>query len=143
MKEKIIVHGFVLILFLVFLQRTITIIRYSDKSNLGKGIIYDSSSYKRSANSATTYTYLIRDKKGNQYQDNGNSDTKEYGFLIGDNVIFRKLNNGDSRSVRMISRNGEQVRGYYGFVDYISPILVLVIILGYLFVPGFLKRYRN
>ena len=140
MKEKIIVHGLVLIVFLVFMQRIITIIKYSDKSNLGTGIIYDSSSYQRGANSATTYTYFIVDKNGKKYEDGGNSDTVEYGFLIGDAVTFRKLYNGDSKSVRMIKRNGEQVRNYYGFVDYASVVVVILIILSYIFISKILKK---
>ncbi|MBS7233024.1 hypothetical protein KHA90_18540 [Flavobacterium psychroterrae] len=138
MKGKIIFHGFVLLLFLVFLQRIIVNIKYYNE-DLVKGIIYDSSSYKRGSNSATTYTYFIKDKIGKKYEDGGSSDTAEYGFLIGDRVTFRKLHNGSSTSVRMIKRNGEQVRNYYGFVDYASVICIILLILGYIFIPKLLK----
>lgn len=138
MKGKIIFHGFVLLLFLVFLQRIIVNIKYYNE-DLGKGIIYDSSSYKRGSNSATTYTYFIKDKIGKKYEDGGSSDTAEYGFLIGDTVTFRKLHNGSSTSVRIIKRNGEQVRNYYGFVDYASVICIILIILCYIFIPKLLK----
>jgi len=139
MKGKILFHGFVLLLFLVFLQRIVTNIIYNSENNLGEGIIYDYSSYKRGGNSATTYTYFIRDKNGRKYEDGGDSDTNEYGFLIGDKVVFRKLHNGGSNSVRMIKRNGEQVRNYYGFVDYASVVSVILIILGYIYIPKLLK----
>lgn len=140
MKEKILFHGFILILFLVSLTRIINNITYSKENNMGKGVIYDSKSYKRSINSATTYTFLIIDKNGIKYEDGGDSDTKEYGFVIGDTVMFRKLHNGDSKSVRMIKRNGEQVRNYYDFVDYASVGVVILIILGYIFIPKILKK---
>ncbi|CAA9199559.1 hypothetical protein [Flavobacterium collinsii] len=140
MKEKIIFHGFILIIFLVSLKRIINNIVYNKENNIGKGVIYDSSSYKRSANSAKTYTYSIVDEDGKKYEDSGNSDTVEYGFLIGDTVTFRKLHNGDPKSVRMIERNGEQVRNYYGFVDYASVVCIILIILGYIFIPKLLKK---
>lgn len=139
MKGKIIFHGFVLLLFLVLLQRIIVTIRYRGE-DLGKGVIYDNSSYKRSVNSATTYTYFIIDKNGKKYEDGGDSETNEFGFSIGDLVTFRKLHNGDSKSVRMIKRNGEQVRNYYDFVDYASVIGIIVIILGYILIPRLLKK---
>jgi hypothetical protein len=139
MKEKIIFHGFILIIFLVSLMRIINNITYSKENNMGKGVIYDSDSYKRSGNSARVYTYYIVDKNGKKYEDGGSSDTVEYGFLIGDTVTFRKLHNGDSKSVRMIKRNGEQIRNYYGFVDYASVICIILIILGYIFIPKLLK----
>ena len=140
MKEKIILHGFVLIIFLLSLKRIINSIIYSKENNIGKGVIYDSDSYKRGANSAKTYTYSIIDKNGKKYEDSGNSDTIEYGFLIGDTVTFRKLHSGDPESVRMIERNGQKVRDYYGFVDYACALCIVLIILGYIFIPKLLKK---
>jgi len=139
-KEKIILHGLVFILFLFFAQRTIVNIIDCTKNNLEKGIIYNITSYKRSINSATTYTYFIIDEKGIKYEDGGDSDTKESGFLIGDTITFRKLHNSNLNSVRMIKRNGEQVRNYYGFVDYASLIGLIIIILCYIFIPKLLKK---
>ncbi|MEN2488498.1 hypothetical protein AAYQ05_11925 [Flavobacterium sp. B11] len=139
MKEKIVFHGFILIIFLIFLQRIVINVIYTNENNLGEGKIYDSSSYKRGANSARTYSYSIIGKDGIKYEDSGNSDTNQYGFLIGDQVVFRKLHNGDSKAVRMIKRNGEQVRNYYGFVDYASFISVILIVLGYIYIPKQLK----
>jgi hypothetical protein len=139
MAGKIVFHGFILILFLVFLQRIAVNIIYINKNNLGEGKIYDSSSYKRSINSATTYSFSIIDKNGVKYHDSGDSDTNQYGFSIGDKVVFRILHNGDSKAVRIIKRNGEQVRNYYGFVDYASVISVILIILGYIYIPKLLK----
>ncbi|WPO77477.1 hypothetical protein [Flavobacterium sp. KACC 22761] len=139
MKGKIIFHGFILIIFLIFLQRIVINIIYTSENNLGEGKIYVSSSYKRSANSAKTYSYSIVDKNGAKYHDSGDSDTKQYGFSIGDKVVFRKLHNGDSKAVRMIKRNGEQVRNYYGFVDYASVVSVILIILAYIYLPKLLK----
>jgi hypothetical protein len=139
-KEKIIFHGFILIIFLVSLKRIINNITYKKEINIDKGVIYDRESYKGSANSAKTYTYSIVDEDGKKYEDSGNSDTVEYGFLIGDTVTFRKLHNGDPKSVRMIERNGEQVRNYYGFVDYASAVCIILIILGYIFIPKLLKK---
>lgn len=139
MKGKIVFHGLVLIIFLVFLQRIVINIIYTSENNLSEGKIYDSSSYKRSGNSARTYSYSIIGKDGIKYQDSGDSDTNQYGFLIGDQVVFRKLHNGDSKAVRIIKRNGEQVRNYYGFVDYASVISVILIILGYICIPKLVK----
>jgi len=139
MGGKIVFHGFMLILFLVSLQRIVINTIYTSKNNLGEGKIYDSSSYKQSTNSARTYSYSIIGKDGAKYEDSGDSDTNQYGFLIGDEVVFRILHNGDSKSVRMIKRNGEQVRNYYGFIDYASVISVILIILGYIYIPKLLK----
>lgn len=55
-------------------------------------------------------------------------------------LIFRKLHNGDSKSVLMIKRNSEQIRNYYGFVDYVSVVLLILIILGYILIPEILKK---
>jgi hypothetical protein len=139
MKEKIIFHGFILIIFLACLQRVISNIIYISNYNLGKGIIYDSKSYKRSINSARTYTYLINDKNGIKYQDSGDSDTKTYGFRIGDTVTFRKLNIY-SNNVRMITRNGKKIRNYFGFVDYATLFSLIFIIFSYIFIPKILKN---
>ena len=140
MGGKILFHGFIFAVFLVSLTRIINNITYSKENNRGKGVIYDSDSYKRSGNSARVHTYYIVDKNGKKYEDGGDSDTIEYGFLIGDTVVFRKLHYGDPQSVRMLKRNGEQVRNYYGFVDYASVAIVILIILGYIFIPKILKK---
>lgn len=140
MGGKILFHGFIFTVFLVSVTRIINNITHSEHNNIDKGVIYDSDSYKRSGNSARVYNYYIVDKNGKKYEDGGNSDTIKYGFLIGDTVVFRKLHYGDPQSVRMIKRNGEQVRNYYGFVDYASVVIVILIILGYIFIPKILKK---
>ncbi|MFB9079924.1 hypothetical protein ACFFLS_08535 [Flavobacterium procerum] len=137
--KVIIFHFFVLLAFLMFMKRTVGLF-YSREKTLGTGVIYDHNTYKRGSNSATTHNYFIIAKDGTKFNDNGNSDTAYYGFRIGDTVVFRKLFNGNT--VRMLQRNGKEVRNYYGFVDYASPISALFIILCYTVFPKLLKKLQ-
>ncbi|MBF7089942.1 hypothetical protein IUY40_00055 [Flavobacterium sp. ALJ2] len=140
MKVKIMFHGFVLIIFLLLIKRIVINILYTTENNLAKGVIYDINYFSGNHNSATTFIYSITDNKGIKYQDSGDNDTDVYGFSVGDTVIFRKLHDGNSNSIRMIKRNGKQVRNYYGFIDYASPICVIIIILCYIYIPKLLKK---
>lgn len=137
---KTLFNLFMLIIFIVFAQNVFINLLYFNKNNIDNGIVFKQNTFTSGVDSADVLVTYVKNNSGFLYEETKGTDLNDYNVKVGDVVIFRILYNGNKSSIKILSRNGIKIANYYGFIDYISPIVLVSIISSYYFIN---KKYKK
>lgn len=98
---KLIFQGFILIIFLIATQRVVINIIFFDKSNIESGVIYKIDCFEGDYEAPTTFGYYIVDRNNIKYKE---VSDREEDFSVNDTVVFRKIYNNNSNTIRIIKK---------------------------------------
>ncbi|CAM1351240.1 hypothetical protein [Tenacibaculum crassostreae] len=133
-----------LVLITLFLSSlmTVSINVYSFFNNkLEKGIVFkteelDFSGHDQTSSYTTFYIKQKRKKLEGSY-----GEYKSFSITKGDTVVYRRIN--FQNQIRPLKVNGKKVQSYYGPWDYLSLIILVVMILIYFYWNKFIERLKN
>ncbi len=135
--KRVIVYTFLLIVFFVALQRIIANVVYFN-DGLYSGVISRVEIFSDTDGYNTRRAFYM--KKDSLEYKGVYGEKDDFYLEKGDTVNVRRLFNG---SVRVITKNNVQIQSYYGFWDYGSVIVLLVILFSFKFYPRLLKKLKQ
>ncbi len=137
--KKVIIYSIILIVFFISMQRIVINIIYLNDIDTDVGIVDKLGTFSDVDGYNSMNSFLVKSRDNKKYEG-VYQDKDNYLLQKGDTVTLRKLHNG---SVRVLSKNGEEVQSYYSLWDYFSVVIVLIMISCYFYLPKVYKKLKE
>ena len=139
---KTILYLLLIIMFSTSLSNVLMNIYNLYKQQFSKGIVYKIEDVNITRERTEVYRYVsINNKKGN-YEGRYNIE-KKFNIKVGDTITYKKTYLISNKNVRIIKKNNKALQSYYGVYDFSTIFITVTMILGYFYLPKYIKTLKN
>lgn len=112
------------------------------KQQFSKGIVYKIEDFDIIDDFTEVYRYVSINNKKENYEGRYNIE-KKFNIKVGDTITYKKTYLFSKKHVRIIKKNNKTLQSNYGPYDFISLFITVTMILGYFYLPKYIKTLKN